>query len=305
MTGLTGVLTYTWAGNAASGNAWRVRPINALNAALPNFQASNPRPTVPAQANGSLKVASSNLLNFFNSFTNCITGLNDGSPSTSDCRGAENQTEFDRQWPKTVANLTSNGADVIVINEMENDGYGANSAIQFLVDKMNLATASGTYAFINPDAATGTTDSMGSDAIKVGIIYKPGTVTPVGTTAPLNSVDFVNGGDSAPRSRPALAQAFEENSTGARFIVVGNHLKSKGSACDTPDANDGQGNCNQVRTNAANALLTWLLTDPTGTNDPDILITGDLNSYAKEDPITALKSGGYTNLIESRIGAQG
>ncbi len=29
-TGIVGVMTYTWAGNAASGNAFRVRPINAL-----------------------------------------------------------------------------------------------------------------------------------------------------------------------------------------------------------------------------------------------------------------------------------
>ena len=36
---------------------------------------------------------------------------------------------------------------------------------------------------------------------------------------------------------------------------------------------------------------------------PTCLIIGDLNSYAKEDPITAVKSAGYTNLIESRLGA--
>ena len=29
-----------------------------------------------------------------------------------------------------------------------------------------------------------------------------------------------------------LAQTFEENATGARFTVVVNHLKSKGSDCD-------------------------------------------------------------------------
>ena len=29
------------------------------------------------------------------------------------------------------------------------------------------------------------------------------------------------------------------------------------------------------------------------------MIVGDLNSYAKEDPIAALQSGGYTNLIEA------
>ena len=35
------------------------------------------------------------------------------------------------------------------------------------------------------------------------------------------------------KSRPALAQTFEVNATGARFTVVVNHLKSKGSACKT------------------------------------------------------------------------
>ena len=38
--------------------------------------------------------------------------------------------------------------------------------------------------------------------------------------------------------------------------------------------------------------------DPTGTGDPDVLILGDLNSYAKEDPITTLEAAGFTNLIE-------
>ena len=52
-------------------------------------------------------------------------------------------------------------------------------------------------------------------------------------------------------------------------------------------------------------MVAWLLTDPTGTNDGDILIAGDLNSYAKEDPITAIKNAGYINLIESHIGVQG
>ena len=79
-------------------------------------------------------------------------------------------------------------------------------------------------------------------------------MTPVGETAVLNTVAFVNGGDSAPRSRPSLAQAFEVNATGGVFVADVNHLKSKGSACDAPDAGDGQGNCNEVRTNAATEL---------------------------------------------------
>ena len=295
-TGLVGVLTYTYSGNSVSGNAYRLRPIGALNGAV-NFAAANDRPPAPAAA-GRLRVTAANLLNYFNTFTGCTGGV---SGAAMDCRGAGNQEEFDRQWPKTVANLVGGGADVIAIMEMENDGYGSTSAIQHLVDKLNAKADTGTYAFINPDTTAGT-NSLGTDAIKVGLIYKPGKVTPVGTTAALNTDDFVNGGDSTARNRPALAQAFEENSTGKRFIVVANHLKSKGSACDAPDAGDGQGNCNAVRTNAANALTAWLAGNPTDTGDPDILIMGDLNAYAKEDPITAIKNAGYTNLPESLIG---
>mgnify|MGYP000234667227 CR=1 FL=1 len=88
-------------------------------------------------------------------------------------------------------------------------------------------------------------------------------------------------------------KVMEVNATGARFSIVVNHLKSKGSSCDEDgDANldDGQGNCNLTRTKAATAEAAWLATDPTGSGDPDFLIIGDLNSYDKEDPIDVLKA---------------
>ena len=160
-----------------------------------------------------------------------------------DCRGANTAAEFDRQWRKTVAAVSGTQADVVAFMEMENDGYGTDSAEQFLVGKLNEKDGAGTWAFIDADARTGQVDALGNDAIKVGMLYKPGAVTPVGTTAALNTVDFVNGGDSGPRNRPSLAQAFRDNTTGGTFVAVANHLKSKGSACDTPDAGDGQGNC--------------------------------------------------------------
>jgi hypothetical protein len=236
-----------------------------------------------------------NLLNFFNTFTGCTNGV--GGAAT-DCRGAGNQAEFDRQWPKTVAAITGTQADVVGVTEVENDGYGTESAIQFLVNQLNAATAPGTYAFIDADAGTGQINALGLDAIKVALIYKPAKVTPVGTTAALNTEAFVNGGDSVARNRPSLAQAFQENSTGARFVVDVNHLKSKGSGCTIGDAGDGQGGCNGVRTQAANELTTWLASDPTETGDPDALIIGDLNAYAMEDPITAIQAAGYTDLAK-------
>jgi predicted extracellular nuclease len=301
-TNTVGVFTYTWGGNAASPNSYRLRPIGALGGGVPDFHAVNTRPTsAPARADGTtVRVAGMNLLNFFNTFTGCASGTTGGP---IDCRGAESQAEFDRQWPKTVAGIVGTGADVIGINEIENDGYGPSSAIQFLVDELNAATAPGTYAFIDVDAGTGQADAAGSDAIKVGVLYKPAVVTPVGTTAALNSAAFVNGGDPAPRSRPSVAQAFEQNASGSRFVVDVNHLKSKGSACTAPDAGDGSGNCDQVRTNAAAALASWLDSDPTGIDDPDVVLVGDYNSYAMERPVQTLETAGYKNLIRDRIGA--
>ncbi|HEX5967970.1 MAG TPA: ExeM/NucH family extracellular endonuclease, partial [Intrasporangium sp.] len=305
VTGAVGVLTYTWAGNAASGNAYRLRPIGTLGGNA-EFVAANERPSAAPAVGGTVQVAAMNLLNFFNTFdglpdtvNNCTNGV--GGAAT-DCRGADTQAELDRQWPKTVAAIRGLGAEVVGVNEIENDGYGSDSAIAFLVDRLNEADGAGTWAYLDVDARTGQTNALGTDAIKVGMIYQPAAVTPVGQTGALNSVEFVNGGDSAPRSRPALAQAFRDHATGGVFTVAVNHLKSKGSACDAPDAGDGQGNCNTVRDNAARALATWLASDPTGTGDDDVLIMGDLNSYAKEDPVRTLEEAGYTNLIAKLIG---
>ena len=57
-----------------------------------------------------------------------------------------------------------------------------------------------------------------------------------------------------------------------------------------------------MRERAATLLADWLNSDPTGTGDPDALIVGDLNSYAQEDPIDAIKAAGFHNLVEERIG---
>jgi len=298
--GIVGVMTYTWAGNAASGNAYRVRPVNALGGGVPDFQPANPRPIDAPEVGGTLRVGVLNLLNYFDTFGRgaCTFGVG-GAPAG--CRGAENTVEFDRQWPKTVAAILGLDVDVLAIVEIENDGYGPDSAIQDLVDRLNAAPAPGTWAFIDADARAGQVNALGTDAIKVGLLYRPAAVTPVGTTAALNTMAFVGGGDGAPRNRPALAQAFAQTSDGEVFVAVVNHLKSKGSACEAPDAGDGQGNCNLVRTNAALELLAWLAADPTGTGDPDVLVLGDLNAYAQEDPVVVFEDAGFANL-QARFG---
>ena len=97
-----------------------------------------------------------------------------------------------------------------------------------------------------------------------------------------------------------MAKCFRVNRNRALATVVVNHFKSKGSDCNDLgdlDIGDGQGNCNITRTRAATALVNWLNTDPTGVNDRDYLIIGDLNAYARENPITQIINAGYIDLI--------
>ncbi|MBT0767878.1 ExeM/NucH family extracellular endonuclease [Kineosporia sp. J2-2] len=287
-----GVLTYTWAGNSASPNAWRLRPVGALNGSA-DFTAANARPK-KTEVDGDLKVASSNLLNYFNTFTGCTYGV---GGEAADCRGAENATELERQTAKEVAALTSLDADVIGLMEIENDGYAADSAIAQLTDALNAATEPGTYAYVDTDAATGVTNVAGDDAIKVAMLYRPAAVTPVKTL--VENDDLFE--------RHPLSVTFETRKK-ARVSVVVNHFKSKGcdgaTGTDT-DQGDGQSCWNTHRVEQATTLASWIDTTVVpAAGDPDVLVIGDLNSYAKEDPILALAAAGYTDMIDRETGSE-
>ena len=85
------------------------------------------------------------------------------------------------------------------------------------------------------------------------------------------------------------------------LTVVVNHFKSKGCADATDvdaDQGDGQSCWVPTRVAAAEALVDWLADHPTGVVDDDVQIIGDLNSYAKEDPIDVLTSSGYVDIGE-------
>jgi uncharacterized protein len=246
----------------------------------PTFDAStNPRPGSPSVP-GSLRVASANLENYFNG-----NGQGGGFPTS---RGAETLAEFNRQRAKTVAALKALNADIIAVMELENDGDGSQSAAQDLLDGLNVATAPGTYALI-ADPATG----VGTDEIRVKILYKPASVTPVGSALSDPTSIF---------DRKPVAQTFTQKANGEKFTLIANHMKSKGScptAASDPNAdqNDGQSCWNAKRIEQAKQLLTFIKAVQTSSGDPDVLIVGDLNAYAKEDPITTLTTGGLINDI--------
>ncbi|NEP89472.1 MAG: ExeM/NucH family extracellular endonuclease [Okeania sp. SIO2C2] len=297
---LSGVLSFGF-------GDYRIQPVNPVD-----FQATNPRPETPEDVGGDLKVASINVLNFFTTLDE--TGNPGSGPNGLSPRGADNQTEFDRQVEKLVTTLEDLDADVVGLVELENEFGGDQNgdgqfAIETLVDELNERVGAGTYAYIDPGVPFVDT----GDAISVGAIYKtdsvqvaPGTTVEVLTDSDLPALGL--GGtvfDGEDTNRAPLAVTFEELATGERLTVSVNHFKSKGGTGtgDDADAGDGQGNFNGTRLRASEALNAWLETDPTGSGDSDFLIVGDLNAYAQEDPITFLEAEGYTDLIEEFVGS--
>ena len=278
-----GVLRYSRGSGGSGDETWRLMPT-----VDPQFTAANPRPGAPA-IGGTLRVASFNVLNFFTTIDN---GQSNCGPQTNQsCRGADSNAEFARQLEKTVTALVMLDADIIGVMELENN---ASASLSMLVDAMNARAGTSNYTWVD-------TGTIHDDAIKTGFIYRSSRVSTVGDFALLDR--SVDSRFNDARNRPALAQSFALDASGAVLTVAVNHLKSKGSSCDAdgdPNLGDGQGNCNITRTNAAAALADWLATDPTGSGDSDVLIIGDLNAYAEEDPLTTFASAGFTNLLPSQ-----
>ena len=251
----------------------------------PKFILENPRPSSAPKVEGNLRVANFNLSNYFTTIDNgdAVCG-----PNGISCRGADSAGERRRQREKILAAMSALGAHILGVVEVENDD---GATMQDLVNGLNEA-GGGKYSFIDSGA-------IGTDAVKVGLIYQPKIVEPEGDFMILD--DAVDKRFFTKRGRPSLAQRFRHRATGDALAVVVNHFRSKGSPCDDfgdPDANDGQGNCNGIRNDAAAALVDWVSAELIAGVDSDVLILGDLNSYAKEDPIRTIEAGGFVNLIE-------
>ncbi len=292
ITGLTGVLHWSFAGSSGT-DAWRVRPISDIDYA---FQSTNPAPASPDDVGGSVSAGSFNVLNLFSTIDTTSSGSSGpcGPSGTLDCRGADSAAELARQQAKIASAINEIDAEIVGLIELENDGDDAS--VSDLVDQLNTLAGPGSYDYVP-------TGFIGEDAIKVGLIYQPAQVTPVGDYAILDSSVDARFLDS--KNRPMLVQTFVQNATAAQVTVAVNHLKSKGSPCDDvgdPGLNDGQANCPGTRTAAAEAIADFLAGDPTDASDADILLLGDLNSYAMEAPITALKDAGYSDLLDALAG---
>ena len=286
--GLTGVIDYGLAtASSAGAGLYRLQP-----SVTPNFTVTNPRPNTAPIVGGNVKVASMNVLNYFSTFTNgqnylgqtgqgCSLG---GSVSAGNCRGADNITEYQRQRSKIVKALAGLNGDVVGLMEIQNDD---GTALSDLLASLNAAVGANTYAAV-PSPAAGT----GTDAIRVAMIYKPARVSLSG--AAQTDTTSIN-------DRPPLMQTFMAPN-GERFSVVVNHLKSKGSCpssgAGNVDVGDGQGCWNAKRVSQAQQLRSFVSTQQgNGNASADLLMIGDFNAYAKEDPMMDLIGAGYVDQV--------
>ncbi|CAM3117151.1 ExeM/NucH family extracellular endonuclease [Cupriavidus taiwanensis] len=253
---------------------WRLQPVRAAGA--PVYQRANPRPAAPQRHPATaLRVAAFNLQNYFNG-----DGQGGGLDAPGN-RGAQDAAALARQQAKLVAALRGLDADVIGLMEVQNNGYGPTGAIRQLA------------AMLGPDwrVADPGSAALGTDAIAVGLLFNARTALPAGRVA----TTWVG-----ERSRQPLAATFRAATGGAPVTVVVNHFKSKNcveAAGAQADQRDGQGCWNPARVQAADNLARWLATAPTGVADAGVLVIGDLNSYAMEDPIRLLARRGYADLV--------
>ncbi|EGQ9279206.1 ExeM/NucH family extracellular endonuclease [Vibrio vulnificus] len=314
--GMTGVLHYSY-------NEFRLIP--TANVTKANFVHNTPRTSSPVikESYGddgfTIKVATQNVLNYFNS----PYGGHDNQ--FGDNRGAESQQEFERQQAKIVEAIYGLDADIVGLMEVENNGFGDFSAIRELLEAINAKyykenykdrfareSIHNRYVFVgfdkNGDQVLDQFDTVGSDAITTGIIYRPSKVSVIaGKVIPMPWQDapmivdadgkpVVDGKGELAESgknyqRNTVAATFRVLNTGKQLTVSVNHLKSKGSTCwddyvgTKAVDDDAQGSCENFR-----VASTYHLGQEMAKIGGDQIVLGDMNSYAHEDPMLVLTS---------------
>lgn len=178
--------------------------------------------------------------------------------------GADSYSEHQDQRAKISKALKKINADIFGLVELEE----GNDAIQEIVNDLNTNLPGRNYKFFN-DNSTGSSQ-------KTDFVYDANKVEPIGTPCEINT-ELVN--------RKKML-AFREKATGEKFIYSINHFK----AMNTGDE--------YRRVNEARAVADFYKTYRQATNikDHDILIMGDLNCYAKTDPIFVFTDQGLIDM---------
>lgn len=312
--------------------AWKFQPTSPVTdrgtdvATFSDTRADN---AAPRPVGGDVKLATFNVLNFFNTTGEAYVAAGgtactyyedrDGNPignrrcgtvnaagenAGNGPRGAATQASYERQRAKVVRAVNTLDADVVALEEIENSiklvgETNRDDALAALVRALNADAGAGTWKFVHSPAAALASAAVGEqDVIRSAYIYRPAAVQPVGQSQLLfGTPEFAN-------AREPLAQAFK--ATGALdsqgFVVVANHFKSKGDS--TPPAtgdnadNPDTGAFNGDRVRAAHRLAAFAEDFAESRGVEPVFLVGDFNAYSKEEPIQVLEEAGY-ELVES------
>ncbi len=253
---------------------WRLQPTRT-----PAIIQHNPRPEPPRLPANALRVVSLNVGNLFNG-----DGLERDFPTD---RGAASPAQYRQQLDRIVHALQALSPDILAVAEIENDDYSDTSALAELTSGLGTS-----WRFISTPGKTG------QDAIRTDLLYRSDRVIPVGPANRLQQGVYLGQG------RPPITQVFRaadsDDRDPSQFRVVAAHLKSKscrGANGVNKDQDDGQGCYSHRRSQATRAIIRWLNRLQERDRVEAVLVTGDLNSYAQEDPIQIFQSAGYTSLI--------
>lgn len=191
--------------------------------------------------------------------------------------GPDNSYEHQKQRTKVKKALAEIHADVYGLVEIE---QGQAALAEIAADLTSLTGSH--YDYVNDGGA------VDGSYTKSGYVYNSDRIQPVGIISQNNSIV----------KHRKMVQGFILIENNERFIYSINHFKAKsGSGTGkNADQGDGQGTFNYNRVQEAQSVLQVMEGYQNYYEDNDVLIMGDLNAYAKEDPIRKFTDAGMYDL---------
>ncbi len=186
-------------------------------------------------------------------------------------RGPRSLAEHQKQRTKISKALAKINADIYGFVEVQK----GDGALKEIADDLTKNTGRNFTYVKGTDAVSGT-------YTKSGYVY---------CTDVVETASALQGIDAIVKDRKMM-MVFMEKATMERFIFSLNHFKAKSGGTST----DCQGAYNEERVQEANAVVTKYNKFKNAIKEENILVMGDLNAYAYEDPIEVFRDAHFIDL---------
>ena len=182
--------------------------------------------------------------------------------------GASSLAEHQAQREKVSKALAKINADIFGLVELEQ----GNEAIDEIVRDLNANLPERNYVYFLASESAASYQ-------KADFVYDANKIEPIGTPTAINT---------EVQNRKKVV-CFREKATGERFIYSINHFKAMTGGAEVTDTR---------RTNEARAVVNFYNSyhNNASVRDNDLLVMGDLNTYAYTDPIKVFIDNGMIDL---------